>query len=146
MDPRLRQLLKACNKGDFSLCNSLVLADPDILLSTTPHKNNCLHIATMLGHHEFAREVWSRAPSLFSGTNVDGETPLIAALMAANLSLASDIVTAATQKCNPELLRSLLTHAEQDYTAVDVNGNHAVNYVYEQEDSWKTLKWVMNES
>ncbi|KAF3325405.1 Ankyrin repeat-containing protein [Carex littledalei] len=94
MDPRLRQLLKACNKGDFSLCNSLVLADPDILLSTTPHKNNCLHIAAMLGHHEFAREAWSRAPSLFSGTNVDGETPLIAALMAANLSLASGIITA----------------------------------------------------
>ncbi|XP_078150828.1 uncharacterized protein LOC144546179 [Carex rostrata] len=51
----------------------------------------------MLGHHEFAKEVWSRAPSLFSGTNVDGETPLIAALMAANLSLASDIITAASQ-------------------------------------------------
>ncbi|XP_078150788.1 protein ACCELERATED CELL DEATH 6-like isoform X2 [Carex rostrata] len=87
----LRQLLKACKKGDFSLCN------PDILFSTTPHKNNCLHIAAMLGHHEFAREVWSQAPSLFSGTNIDGETPLIAALMAANISLASDIITAASQ-------------------------------------------------
>ncbi|XP_078150841.1 uncharacterized protein LOC144546193 [Carex rostrata] len=88
---KLQQLLKACKKGDFSLCN------PDILFSTTPHKNNCLHIAAMLGHHEFAREVWSQAPSLFSGTNIDGETPLIAALMAANLSLASDIITAASQ-------------------------------------------------
>ncbi|XP_078150835.1 protein ACCELERATED CELL DEATH 6-like [Carex rostrata] len=51
----------------------------------------------MLGHDEFAREVWSQAPSLFSDTNIDGETPLIAALMAANLSLASDIITAASQ-------------------------------------------------
>ncbi|XP_078150895.1 protein ACCELERATED CELL DEATH 6-like [Carex rostrata] len=92
VDPQeLRQLLKACKKGDFSLCN------PDILFSTTPHKNNCLHIAAMLGHHEFAREVWSQAPSLFSGTNIDGETPLIAVLMAANLSLASNIINAASQ-------------------------------------------------
>ncbi|XP_078150830.1 protein ACCELERATED CELL DEATH 6-like [Carex rostrata] len=92
VDPQeLRQLLKACKKGDFSLCN------PDIMFSTTPHKNNCLHIAAMLGHHEFAREVWFQAPSLFSSTNIDGETPLIAALMAANLSLASDIITAASQ-------------------------------------------------
>ncbi|XP_078150746.1 protein ACCELERATED CELL DEATH 6-like [Carex rostrata] len=97
MDPRLRQFLNACNKGDFGLCNHLVIADPDILLSTTPHNNNCLHITAMLGHDEFAREAWSRAPSLFSGTNIDGETPLIAALMAANLSLASDIITAASQ-------------------------------------------------
>ena len=97
MVPRLRQLFKACNKGDFSLCNHLIIADPDILLSTTLHKNNCLHIAAMLGHHKFAQEVWSRAPSLISGINIDRETPLIAALMAANLSLASDIITAATQ-------------------------------------------------
>ena len=97
MDPRLRQLLKACSEGDVNLCINLIDANPDILLSTTPHKNNCLHIAAMLGHHEFAREVWSRAPSLLSDTNIDGETPLIAALMAANLSLASDIITAASQ-------------------------------------------------
>ncbi|XP_078150896.1 uncharacterized protein LOC144546225 [Carex rostrata] len=97
MDPRLRQLLKASFEGDVSLCINLIDANPDILLSTTPYKNNCLHIAAMLGHHEFAREAWSRAPSLLSGTNIDGETPLIAALMAANLSLASDIITVATQ-------------------------------------------------
>ncbi|KAF3338893.1 Ankyrin repeat-containing protein [Carex littledalei] len=92
-----KQLLKACTKGDFSLCTHLILANPDILLSTTPYSNNCLHIAAMLGHEKFAKEIWSKAPSLFSGTNIDGETPLIAALMAANLSLASDIITAASQ-------------------------------------------------
>ncbi|XP_078150897.1 protein ACCELERATED CELL DEATH 6-like [Carex rostrata] len=98
IDPQLlRQLLKACSEGDVNLCINLIDANPDILLSTTPRKNNCLHIAAMLGHHEFAREAWSRAPSLLSGTNIDGETPLIAALMAPNLSLASDIITAATQ-------------------------------------------------
>lgn len=90
-----KQLLEACSKGDFNLCGHLIITDPDILLSTTPHSNNCLHIAAMLGHAEFAKEVWSRAPSLFSGTNDDGETPLIAALMATNNSLASDMITAA---------------------------------------------------
>ncbi|KAF3338815.1 Ankyrin repeat-containing protein [Carex littledalei] len=92
-----RELLKACSNGDLTLFNHLIDANTGILLSTTPHKNNCLHIAAMLGHDEFAQEVWSKAPSLFSGTNIDGETPLIAALMAANVSLASDIITAATQ-------------------------------------------------
>ncbi|XP_078150834.1 protein ACCELERATED CELL DEATH 6-like [Carex rostrata] len=98
IDPQLlRQLLKACSEGDVSLCINLFDTNPDILLSTTPHKNNCLHISAMLGHHEFAREAWSRHPNLFSGTNIDGETPLIAALMAPNPSLASDIITAASQ-------------------------------------------------
>ena len=92
-----RQLFKACTKGDLSLCIDLINTNPDILLSTTPHYNNCLHIAAMLGHEEFAKKVWCKAPSLFSGCNIDGETPLIAALMAANSSLASDIITAAVQ-------------------------------------------------
>jgi len=92
-----REFFKVCVKGDFSLCINLMDANPHFLLSTNPHMNNCLHIAAVLGHEEFAKEVWSRAPSLFSGINDDGETPLIVALMAANLSLASDIITAATQ-------------------------------------------------
>jgi len=99
--PMDRQLLEACNKGNLNLFKQLILDNPDILLSTTPHKNNCLHIAAMLGHHEFAREVWSidisKAPSLFSATNVDKETPLIIALMVANRSLASEIITAAKE-------------------------------------------------
>ncbi|XP_078150748.1 uncharacterized protein LOC144546090 [Carex rostrata] len=96
MDPQLRQLLKACAEGDVNLCINLIDANPDILLSTTPYKNNLLHISAMLGYDEFARKVWSKDPSLFSGTNIDGETPLITALMAANLPLATEIFTVAS--------------------------------------------------
>ncbi|KAF3338818.1 Ankyrin repeat-containing protein [Carex littledalei] len=99
MDPQLRQLLKACSEGDVNLCINLIDANPDILLSTTPHKNNCLHIAAMLGHHDFANQVWSsdpsRVPYLLNGTNADGETPLMVALMAPNLLMASSIITVA---------------------------------------------------
>ncbi|XP_078157201.1 protein ACCELERATED CELL DEATH 6-like [Carex rostrata] len=108
-----RELLKACSKGDLSLCNHLILADPHFLLATTPHSNNCLHIAAMLGHHDFAKEVWSRAPSLLSGTNVDGETPLITSLMAANLSLASDIITAASHHMQPDNLKHMLLKVDR---------------------------------
>jgi ankyrin repeat protein len=96
-----RQLLKACSKGDLNLLKHLLLWVPNTLLATTPHGNNCLHMAAMLGHKEFAKAVWSREPSLFSGTNIDGETPLIAALMAANVSLASEMITAASQLMQP---------------------------------------------
>ncbi|KAF3338819.1 hypothetical protein FCM35_KLT16290 [Carex littledalei] len=97
----LREFFKVCVKGDFSHCINLIDANPDILLSTNPCMNNCLHIAAMLGHHDFANGVWSSAPSrvpyLLNGTNADGETPLMAALMAPNLLMASAIITAASQ-------------------------------------------------
>ncbi|KAF3338816.1 Ankyrin repeats (3 copies) [Carex littledalei] len=99
-DPQLRQLLKACSEGDVNLCINLIDTNPDILLSTTPHKNNCLHIAAMLGHHDFTHRVWSnypsRVPYLFNGTNFDDETPLMVALMAPNLLMASAIISAAS--------------------------------------------------
>ncbi|KAF3339443.1 Ankyrin repeat-containing protein [Carex littledalei] len=179
----------------------------------------------MLGHDDFAKEVWSRAPSLLSGTNIDGETPLITALMAANLSLASDIITAASCHMQHDDLKHMLLkvdrsegnalhhamrndfenlalqllnieprlseqvintgespmymaarrgytevverlldipssadsgtkdesalhaavrvgHTGQDYTAVNVLGNNAVNVVYSKTALLKTLKWV----
>ncbi|XP_078151151.1 protein ACCELERATED CELL DEATH 6-like [Carex rostrata] len=101
MDPQVREFFKACRKGDFSNCINLIVADPNILLSTNPHMNNCLHIAAMLSHHDFANQVLSsdtsRVPYLLNGTNADGETPLMAALMAPNLSMASAIITAASR-------------------------------------------------
>jgi ankyrin repeat protein len=98
-----RQLLKACSQGDIALFRQLTLDDPIILMSVTNAGNNCLHLAAMLGHHEFAKEVWSREPSLLLGTNKDGETPLVAALAAANASLASDMIAAATQRLQPDI-------------------------------------------
>ncbi|KAF3338821.1 Ankyrin repeat-containing protein [Carex littledalei] len=46
--------------------------------------------------------------------------------------------------CDPKLLRSLMTHTGQDYTARNVDGCHALSIVYGQTSLWNTLKW--NES
>lgn len=125
--PMDRELLKACRRGDVNHWKNLILLDPDILLSTTPLSNNCLHIAAMLGHEELAKEVWSRAPSLFSGTNIDGETPLIAALMAANNLLASDMITAASQHLQPDSLEGGKPMNEM-LLKVDSRGENALHH------------------
>jgi Ankyrin repeats (many copies) len=51
----------------------------------------------------------------------------------------------AADKCETRLLRSLLSHQGQDYTAVDVNNNHAINNVKGQTALMalmKTLIWA----
>ncbi|KAJ4767640.1 ankyrin repeat family protein [Rhynchospora pubera] len=103
--PMDQQLLKACSTGDLRLFMNLIndQPDPDMLFSVTPKGNNCLHIAVMSGHHNIAEEIWSRAPSLFSSTNKDGETPLMAALMAANDTLAYKMVSAASHLLRPDM-------------------------------------------
>ncbi|KAJ3699635.1 hypothetical protein LUZ61_003340 [Rhynchospora tenuis] len=99
-----RQLLKACTTSDLNLFKHLILRDPeDTLFSVTPQGNNCLHIAAMLGHQQFAEKVWATYPFLFSATNKDGETPLLAAIMAANAALAADMLSAAIQLLQPDL-------------------------------------------
>jgi ankyrin repeat protein len=102
-----RQLLEACSEGKIEMLKALVHRDPNILTSVTPDGNNCLHLATMLGYHEFAAEVWSRDPSLFCSTNKQGETPLVVALAAANDSLASAIIDAATQHLQPDITHGM---------------------------------------
>ncbi|KAJ1695547.1 hypothetical protein LUZ63_012245 [Rhynchospora breviuscula] len=121
-----RQFLEACCKGKVGLCKLLVTENTNVLFSVTPHGNNCLHIAAMLGYEEFAKEAWSASPSLFSSINKDGETPLIAALMAANVLLASDMLTAASKLLGPHIgggkpLNEMLLK-------VDVRGDNALHH------------------
>ncbi|KAJ3690712.1 hypothetical protein LUZ61_019876 [Rhynchospora tenuis] len=101
--PMDQQIQKACNAGDLNLCKHLILQKPDILFSLNPLGNNCLHLAAMLGHAKLAEFIWSRAPSLFSGTNNIGETPLMAAIMAANSELSSNMLTTASQHLQSDL-------------------------------------------
>jgi ankyrin repeat protein len=98
-----QQLHNACSKGNLELIKALIRDNPTILTSVTPDGNNCLHLAAMLGYNEFAKEVWSRKPSLFLGTNKAGETPLVTALAADNASLASDMIAAASQLLQPDM-------------------------------------------
>ncbi|KAJ4761319.1 ankyrin repeat family protein [Rhynchospora pubera] len=101
--PMDQQIRKACITGDLNLCKHLILRNPDMLLSLNPLGNNCLHLAAMLGHEKLAELIWSSAPSLFSGTNNDGETPLMAAIMAANAELSANMLTAASRHLQSDL-------------------------------------------
>ncbi|KAJ3674593.1 hypothetical protein LUZ60_005209 [Juncus effusus] len=95
--PMDRQLFKAVNTGNATLLAHLVAEDPDRLFSVTPYGNNCLHIAVMLGHDKFVKELCNQKNAfswLLSCTNINGETPLIAALMAPNRPLASALINA----------------------------------------------------
>ncbi|KAJ4756380.1 Ankyrin repeat family protein [Rhynchospora pubera] len=94
-----RLLLKACTTGDINLFSQHIAGKGDDYLSSqvTPEQNNCLHLAAMLGHHGLARKIWLKTPTLFCEINKRGETPLIAAIMAAKKELATDMLTAAEE-------------------------------------------------
>ncbi|KAJ1694807.1 hypothetical protein LUZ63_011505 [Rhynchospora breviuscula] len=121
-----RQLMKACCQNDLNLLRELILHDGNILFSVTPHRNNCLHLAAMLGHDKFAREVWSKSPSLFLCTNIDGETPLIAAVMAANAKLASNMLTAASELLQHDIEGRM--PLKEMLLKYDVRGHNALNH------------------
>ncbi|XP_078171990.1 uncharacterized protein LOC144566003 [Carex rostrata] len=92
--------------------------------------NNALHSAILFEKPDFVDYIL-RTPQLhrlINQANNDGMLPLH---YAANM-------------CDPKLLRSLQTHAGQDYTSVTISGGHAGDAVYALTTLWKTLKW--NES
>jgi hypothetical protein len=84
------ELFEASTEGNVLRLRNLVDDHgSDILFTVTPYGNSPLHLAVMLGHdQEFVMEVCNQAPSLLSFENDHKETPLIAALMAHNKSLA----------------------------------------------------------
>ncbi|KAJ3691414.1 hypothetical protein LUZ61_020578 [Rhynchospora tenuis] len=126
-----RDLLEACSKGDISFIDQLNPSNQDILSSVTPLGNNCVHLAAMLGHESFAKEVWSKSPFLLSNTNKDGETPLIAALMAGNVTFASEILTAASTLLQPADNTSDLERGKplnEMLLKVDKRGDNALHH------------------
>lgn len=94
-----KELFEASITGSVPDMERLVEAHgPDILLTVTPYGNSPLHLAVMLGHDLFAKEVcWQAPPLILSCTNIHGETPLIAALMARNELLSFWLINAASQ-------------------------------------------------
>ncbi|WVZ53436.1 hypothetical protein U9M48_004379 [Paspalum notatum var. saurae] len=82
------RLLKAAVTGDATLLKQLASEDPAVLLGTTPQGNTCLHIAAIHGHEEFCKETMALNGSLLDTTNVDGETPLLAAVTRGHATLA----------------------------------------------------------
>lgn len=129
MHPRL---LEACRAGNCGLLDYLYdhLIGPDILKDKTPYGNTALHLAVMLGHDRFARKLWSREPLLLTSQNNDGETPLIAALMADNSSMARVLITAASSREQPDndLERAPPNRLCEMLEVVDLSGQNAVHH------------------
>ncbi|WVZ64167.1 hypothetical protein U9M48_013730, partial [Paspalum notatum var. saurae] len=87
------QLVKAAVTGDSTVMKQLASEDPAVLLGTTPQGNTCLHIAAIHGHGEFCKETVALNGSLLDTTNVDGETPLLAAVTRGHATLACDVLS-----------------------------------------------------
>lgn len=98
-------LLKEATEGDAQGMVRLARENPAALLGITEQGNTCLHIASICGHRDFCTKVLEQAsllllppasspPSLLSATNVDGETPLLAAVKSGRVSIARDLLEA----------------------------------------------------
>jgi ankyrin repeat protein len=98
--PMPDELFEVSTKGDLLRLRSLVVEHgTDILFTVTPYQNSPLHLAVMLGHSQkFVMEICDQAPSLLSFTNIHKETPLIAALMAHNETLAFWLIEYASRR------------------------------------------------
>ncbi|XP_078151153.1 protein ACCELERATED CELL DEATH 6-like [Carex rostrata] len=121
-------------------------------------------IAAQMGHLSIAKEILNTCPDSVYITSISGENALHHAIQNEKLDIINYIVRTpqlhrfinqadykgqlplhlAASKCNPKILRSLLTHAEQDCTAFNFLGDNAVTRAHAQKALWKTLKW--NES
>ncbi|KAF3322049.1 ankyrin repeat-containing protein [Carex littledalei] len=131
MHPRL---LEACRSGNCGLFDYLYdqLIGPDILKDKTPYSNTALHLAVMLGHDTFARKVLFREPSLLTSLNNDRKTPLIAALMTGNSSMARALIAAAVSSREPpdhDLERALpRNHLCEMLEMADLCGQNALHH------------------
>ncbi|WVZ53437.1 hypothetical protein U9M48_004380 [Paspalum notatum var. saurae] len=84
-----QRLLEAATLGHSAEMRHLEIHVPGVLLGTTPQGNTCLHIASIHGHHRLCEDVQNLEPSLLSAINLDGETPLLAAVASGRVSVAS---------------------------------------------------------
>ncbi|KAM3336528.1 hypothetical protein ACQJBY_030500 [Aegilops geniculata] len=84
-----KRLLIAATSGDSTSMQAMASQDPSILLGTTPWGNNCLHISCIYGHGGFCMDVVALEESLLTMENMDGETPLLAAVRSRCAPVAS---------------------------------------------------------
>ncbi|KAJ1257079.1 hypothetical protein BS78_K221700 [Paspalum vaginatum] len=102
------RLLEAATTGNNAKVASLAMG-PDVLSGTTPAGNTFLHIASVHGHGGFLEAVLGRVGEerflhLLDAVNTDGETPLLVAVTAGHISLASFFVSMYGEGSNSEAL------------------------------------------
>ncbi|GLU19535.1 hypothetical protein SLE2022_357810 [Rubroshorea leprosula] len=93
MDQRLTE---AARLGDVAALDNLLKQDPLILqkVSLSSSVENPLHIASLAGKVDFARQIIALMPSFAMEINNDGYTPLHIAAAAGHLEVVSELLTA----------------------------------------------------
>ncbi|KAK9101467.1 hypothetical protein Scep_024897 [Stephania cephalantha] len=95
-----KALFEASLDGNVFALNELLEEDPLALERTiTSSSETPLHIAAMLGHVEFAREILSRKPELASELDSEGFSPLHLASARKNIEMVRELVRAAPDVC-----------------------------------------------
>jgi len=84
-----KDLLNAATSGDSTSMKHYACHNPAILLGKTLPENTCLHISSIHGHQKFSEDVVALEESLLTAVNLEGETPLLAAVRNGHVSLAS---------------------------------------------------------
>nr|CAB3489511.1 unnamed protein product [Digitaria exilis] len=101
MDSRL---LEAATTGDAKTMQNLAMHDTGVLLGTTPQGNTCLHIACIHGHERLCKDALALNKSLLTTVNLQGETPLLTAVISGRVSLAYFLL----ECCHDEKLREAI--------------------------------------
>ncbi|KAJ3686504.1 hypothetical protein LUZ61_015668 [Rhynchospora tenuis] len=122
--------LVAAEDGFVPIAKELISSCPDSAYITDEERSNALHRAVLKEQLVFVDFIL-RTPQLHrfvNQANIHGDLPL----------------HHAAALCNPKILRSLLSHKGQDYTATSGRNFNALDYVVGKESLMKTIKW--NES
>ncbi|KAJ3674595.1 hypothetical protein LUZ60_005211 [Juncus effusus] len=112
--PMNSDLFEATKSGDKTKLINLSSQNPNLLLGTTPQENTCLHLSVMLGQEDLARAICSINPSLLLTVNSDLETPLIAAVIAGHVQLASGFLETASAQSQPQFLSEMIMKVDKD--------------------------------
>jgi ankyrin repeat protein len=114
-----KRLLKAAISGDSTSMRAMASQDRNIFLGKTPQGNNCLHISSIHGHNDFCKDVLELEESLLAAINLEGETPLMAALTNGHVSVASFLLRSC---CQPALRQVILQQDRHGYNGL----HHAI--------------------
>ncbi|XP_042507953.1 ankyrin repeat-containing protein BDA1-like [Macadamia integrifolia] len=99
----IRRLYEASVSGNLSSLIEIIEEDQLILdrvMVTDQFNETPLHIAAMLGHVEFAREILSRKPDLATELDSESSSPLHLASAKGNLEMVKELL-----KINPDVCR-----------------------------------------
>ncbi|KAK9081530.1 hypothetical protein Syun_030854 [Stephania yunnanensis] len=95
-----KALFEASLDGNVFALNELLEEDPLALERTiTSSSETPLHIAAMLGHVEFAREILSTKPELASELDLEGFSPLHLASARKNIEMVRELARVAPDVC-----------------------------------------------